>query len=282
MAREPFTWPGNARVAFVLGIAFEAWDRSKPTRGGALQSPLPKDALCKRDYSTESFREFGPKVGIRRLLALCDKYDLKASMPLNGLTCLYYPELVKYAHGRGHEMVAHGWDQGEFLYMLTREQERENIFNTVEAIAKTTGEKPTGWSSPGVRSTDNTPELIVEAGLQYHCDYHDEEMPYPLEVNGKLLIEFPHQYTINDNRTLHGMTRHEFFEKFKDEFDYRYKIGRESPTMMNVITHGYISSRIPMIDTFERIIAYAKSHDEVWFARRGDVAAWARKYYGGS
>ena len=36
MAREPFTWPGNARVAFVLGIAFEAWDRSKPTRGGAL------------------------------------------------------------------------------------------------------------------------------------------------------------------------------------------------------------------------------------------------------
>jgi hypothetical protein len=34
-----------------------------------------------------------------------------------------------------------------------------------------------------------------------------------------------------------------------------------------------------MIDTFERIVAYAKEHQEVWFARRGDVAAWARKYY---
>jgi peptidoglycan/xylan/chitin deacetylase (PgdA/CDA1 family) len=282
MARQPFAWPGNARVAFVVGIAFEAWDRSKPTRGGALQSPLPANALCKRDYSTESFREFGPKIGIRKLLAICDKYDVRVSMPINGLTCVYYPELVKYAHGRGHEMVAHGWDQGEFLYMLTREQERENIFKTVEAITKTTGEKPTGWSSPGVRSTDNTPELIVEAGLQYHCDYHDEEMPYPMQVNGKLLIEFPHQYTINDNRTMHGMSRHDFFEKFKDEFDYRYKIGRENPTMMNVITHGYISSRIPMIDTFERIVAYAKEHQEVWFARRGDVAAWARKYYSAS
>ncbi|HEY1270163.1 MAG TPA: polysaccharide deacetylase family protein [Candidatus Binatia bacterium] len=279
MAREPFAWPGNARVAFVVGIAFEAWDREKPTRGGALQSPLPKDALWKRDWSTETFREFGPKVGIRRLLAVCDKYGVKVSMPVNGLTCEYYPELVKYAHGCGHEMVAHGWDQGEFLYMLTREQERENILKTVEAIVKTTGEKPTGWSSPGVRSTDNTPELILEAGLQYHCDFHDEEMPYPIQVNGKLLIEFPHQYTINDNRTMHGMSRHEFFEKFKDEFDYRYKVGRENPTMMNVITHGYISSRIPMIDTFEQIVAYAKSHKEVWFARRGDVAAWARKYY---
>ncbi len=49
--------------------------------------------------------------------------------------------------------------------------------------------------------------------------------------------------------------------------------------MMNVITHGYLSSRVPYIDTFEKIIAYAKSHKDVWFARRGDIAAWARQYY---
>ena len=36
MAKKPFTWPNHARVAFVLGIAFECWDRSKPSRGGAL------------------------------------------------------------------------------------------------------------------------------------------------------------------------------------------------------------------------------------------------------
>ena len=83
-------------------------------------------------------------------------------MPINGLTCGYWPDLVRYAHSKGHEMVAHGWEQNESLYMLTREQERENIFKTVEAITRTTGEKPTGWSSPGVRSTDNTLELNVE------------------------------------------------------------------------------------------------------------------------
>jgi hypothetical protein len=48
---------------------------------------------------------------------------------------------------------------------------------------------------------------------------------------------------------------------------------------MNVISHSYVISRIPFIDTFERIVAYAKSHKEVWFARRGDVTAWARKHY---
>ena len=56
-------------------------------------------------------------------------------------------------------------------------------------------------------------------------------------------------------------------------------IGDREPTMMNVITHGYLSSRVPFIDTFEQIIAYAKRHSDVWFARRGDIAAWARKYY---
>ena len=281
MVARLFTWPNHARIAFVVGIAFEAWDKTKPSRGGALQSPLPANALCKRDYSTETFREFGAKVGLRRLLDICDKYNLKVSLPVNGLTCEYYPELVKECQRRGHELVAHGWDQGEYLYMLTREQERENIQKTVAAITKVTGEKPTGWSSPGVRSTDNTLELIAEAGLLYHCDFHDDEMPYPIKVGEKVVIEFPHQYTINDHRMQEEGTRHEFFDKFKDEFDYRYKIGRENPTMMNVITHAYLISRIPFIDTFEQIIAYARSHQEIWFARRGDVAAWARKFYVG-
>jgi hypothetical protein len=102
-------------------------------------------------------------------------------------------------------------------------------------------------------------------------------MPYPIWVGDKLLVEFPHQYTINDHRTQEEGTRHEFFEKFKDEFDYRYKIGDANPTMMNVISHAYLSSRIPLIDTFEQIVAYATSHKDVWLARRGDVAAWVRK-----
>ena len=145
MAKPRFNWPNNARIAFVLGIAFEAWDRTKPTRGRGLQrGSIPANAVCRRDFSTETFREFGAKIGLRRLLDICEKYDLKVSMPVNGLTCEYYPELVKEAHQRGHEMIAHGWDQGEYLYMLTREQERENIFKTVEAIATATGERPTG------------------------------------------------------------------------------------------------------------------------------------------
>ena len=35
--------------------------------------------------------------------------------------------------------------------------------------------------------------------------------------------------------------------------------------MMNVIT-AYLSSRVPLIDTFEQIIKYAKGHKDVWFA----------------
>ena len=278
MADQTLRWPNDARMAFVLGIAFEAWDKNKPTQGAALQSPLPKDALWKRDWSTETFREFGAKVGLKRLLDICDRYDVKTSVQVNGLSCVYYPELVKDCHDRGHELVAHGWDQGERLYMLTREQERENILKTIDAIVKVTGERPKGWSSPGVRPTDNTVELLAENGLEFHCDFHDDEMPYPIWVGDKLIIEFPHQYTINDHRMQEEGTRQEFFEKFTDEFDYRYRIGDKNPTMMNVITHAYLISRIPFIDTFEKIIGYAKIHKDVWFARRGDVAAWARRH----
>jgi peptidoglycan/xylan/chitin deacetylase (PgdA/CDA1 family) len=260
-----------------LGIAFESWDRTKPTQGAALQSPLPKDALWKRDWSTETFREFGAKIGLRRLLDICDRYDIKTSVQVNGLTCVYYPDLVRDCYDRGHELVAHGWDQGVRLYRLTREHERENILKTIDAIVKVTGERPKGWSSPGVRPTDNTVELLAETGLEFHCDYHDDEMPYPIWVGEKLIIEFPHQFTINDHRMQEEGTRQQFFEKFTDEFDYRYRIGDKNPTMMNVITHAYLISRIPFVDTFDKIVSYAKNHKDVWFAQRGDVAEWVRK-----
>ena len=124
---------------------------------------IPAKRVCKRDYSTETFREFGAKVGLRRLLDICDARS-QSQHADQRIDCEYYPELVKEAHRRGHEMIAHGWDQGEYLYMLTREQEQDNIVKTVEAITRLTGERPSGWSSPGVRSTDNTLELNVEAG----------------------------------------------------------------------------------------------------------------------
>ena len=208
MAQQRFHWPKNSRVAFVLGIAFDCWDRNKPSRDGAPQAPLPANALCKRVYSTETFRDFGGKLGVKRLLDICDKYDLKVSLPINGLTCELWPELVKYAHSCGHELVAYCWDQGEYFYMLMREQERGKIFKTVEAITKLTGERPTGWSSPGVRSTDNPLELNLEAGLKYKCDDHDDEMPYAKKIGDQTLIMIPHQHTINDHRSPHAGRGH--------------------------------------------------------------------------
>jgi len=81
---KPFKWPNNARIAFVLGIAFEAWEEIKPSLGGACCVATPGERPLQRDYSTETFREFGGKIGVRRLLDICDKYDLKVSMPIMG------------------------------------------------------------------------------------------------------------------------------------------------------------------------------------------------------
>jgi len=79
-----------------------------PIRSRGLQrGSIPGNAVCKRDDSTEIFRESGARVGPRRLLDICAKYDVKASMPINGLTCEYYPELVQDGHKR-HEMIADG------------------------------------------------------------------------------------------------------------------------------------------------------------------------------
>jgi len=41
--------------------------------------------------------------------------------------------------------------QGEYLFMLTREQERENIFQNRRSDHEINRRAAEGWSSPGVR-----------------------------------------------------------------------------------------------------------------------------------
>ena len=55
MGDRPFVWPHNARVAFVLGIAFEAWDRKKPTRGAAM-SRLGRESVIWKADGKEGYR----------------------------------------------------------------------------------------------------------------------------------------------------------------------------------------------------------------------------------
>ena len=90
------------------------------------------------------------------------------------------PEIVAYANARNWEIVAHNYEQGELLtkYTFDIDKERQLIAATLAVYEKTVGRKAKGWLSSSLRSTPNTPDLLAEQGLQFFCDYMNDEQPY--------------------------------------------------------------------------------------------------------
>ena len=71
--RKPLKWPNGARIAIIFTLNFEFWDIVKDTSepyyaGGppALPDPVPGNVV---DWPNYSWREYGQRVGIWRLIS---------------------------------------------------------------------------------------------------------------------------------------------------------------------------------------------------------------------
>ena len=88
--RKVLKWPGGARLALYVLVAVEHFEFNLPIPGGTGLAPghVP-------DIRNFSVNEYGPRVGIWRLMKLLDKYNIKVTAAVNSLACDYYP--IAYA-----------------------------------------------------------------------------------------------------------------------------------------------------------------------------------------
>ena len=60
--------------------------------------------------------------------------------------------------------------------------ERDDIRKTAKAIRDFTGRNPRGWLGPGLTETWETPDLLVEEGYEYVCDWVLDDEPVMLRT----------------------------------------------------------------------------------------------------
>ena len=60
------------------------------------------------------------------------------------------------------------------------EDQKKAIEDTIAAIKTMTGKAPRGWESPGLTETDETLDLLAEAGIEYVCDWVMDDLPVTL------------------------------------------------------------------------------------------------------
>jgi len=263
------SWPDGARIAVTFKIMHEWESVPRPTgRRG-----MPKDAHFPHDYRALCQREYGFRSGIWRLMDLLDRQGIKATIMMSGLSAELWPDSARELKKRGHEIATHQFDQAVHPPLFkTKEEERNALIKSMAAIEKAVGERPYGYMSPGPRPTTNTIEVVAEEGFVWNGDYHDADIPYIINVNGKKLVSIGYvrpSYTDNDI-VPYGLTAG--LEHLKAEFDAHYEESARHPMKFAYAMHSHNGGRPGMARLFEKFIEYVKGHEGVWFCRCIDLA----------
>jgi allantoinase len=272
-------WPGGARVAVNFVLNYEEGSENSIGDGDGrseifltemANSPVPNG---ERDLAAESMFEYGSRAGFWRIMRIFAERGL----PMTIFGCALalernQPAATAIARA-GYDICCHGWRWIEH-YKLDEAEEREHIRKAVESLKQTTGERPVGWYcryGPSV----NTRRLVAEeGGFLYDSDAYNDDLPYYTQVDGKPHLVVPYSQTNNDAKFTNGMfgSGKDYFDFHRDAFDMLYSEGATAPKMMSVGLHCRLMGHPARALALARLLDYIASHDNVWVARRLDIA----------
>src|SRR5919198_336343 len=128
-------WPGGARMAVGIIVLHEWESVPRPIR------PMPAGAHHSFDFLSLGVREYGARHGIWRILDVLDRRNMKASVICSGLVAELFPDSIREARARGHEIATHQYDKAIHPPMFkSKEEERNSLRRALDALERVTGE----------------------------------------------------------------------------------------------------------------------------------------------
>src|SRR2546430_1621373 len=113
--RPPLKLPGNGRVAVWTIVNVEEWSIERPMPRTVLPPPYGQPILP--DLPNWAWHEYGMRVGFWRFLEVLNKFNLKATLAINGSVCKSYPRVAQAGLEAGWEFMGHGYLQRPVPYV---------------------------------------------------------------------------------------------------------------------------------------------------------------------
>lgn len=218
--RTPILWRGGRRVAVAIFVNLEHFPLTPvdvPFRAPShMQTPFP-------DLRNFSSRDYGVRVGFYRMLDLFQQLDLRVSVAVNSAIAERYPSVIGDIVACGHEIVAHSVDMnGTIATGLAEADEKALIETSLAVLQRVAGARPRGWLSIARSQSWNTPRLLAEAGVDYMCDWVNDEMPYAMTTASGPIANLPLNHELGDRQILlvqqHSMDS--YVEQIRDAYDW--------------------------------------------------------------
>ncbi|MFF7245743.1 polysaccharide deacetylase family protein [Embleya sp. NPDC008237] len=264
--REPIHWPDGARVAFYVGLNVEHF-----LVGTASTSINQATAGLVPDPLNFGWRDYGPRVGIWRMMEAFDKHGIRPSVLLNSDVVEHYPQIIEAGLARDWAWLAHGRNNST-LQADVADDERAYLKHVVETIEKATGRRPRGWLGPALTETFRTPSLLAELGLDYTLDWTNDDQPYRLNVPG--MSSVPYSLELNDLGlfTAHALSGPDFVQVVKDQLDRLYEESADSGRVMSLALHPFVTGQAFRHKYLDQALEYVANHPGVWLTTSDEIA----------
>ena len=264
--RTPVHWQ-QGKLALWVNVSLQFFPLNQrglpfPPAGG-MTMPYP-------DLRHYSLRDYGNRVGIYRILRALDKYGVKPTFAVNGELAQRTPYLMDLLRERGDEVIAHGWNMDTPHYGgQSKGLEKEWISRTLKILRKASGQAVTGWLSPGKIHSENTPTLLAEQGIEYFCDWVNDDMPYRFQTDSgnlwamPLSTELEDQFILRNN--LHSETS--YAEQIEDACRFLLEEAQtQGGRILALNIHPWMLGQPHRIGYLERVLEFVTAQQGVFSA----------------
>ncbi len=262
----PPRWPGGACVAVALSFDVDA-ETGFLSLGGHSPQPLSRG-------------EYGPRVGLPRILRLLDEQRAPATFFIPAVTGELHPYAVDSILNSTphHEIGVHSWIH-ERITELRPGEERRLTERAFEWWTRRLGRSPKGIRTASWDFTSETPAIIRDLGFVYDSSLMGDDRPYELLIAGEptRLIELPVEWILDDytyygfDWSIHAYHRigdRQVAEIYRAEFDRAYS----ERTMFLLTMHPFVTGHRSRLAALEGLIAHIRSRPGVWFGTLGQIA----------
>lgn len=269
--RPSLKLPGDARVAVWTIVNVEHWTPTGPMPRAVVPPPMGQPFLP--DIPNWAWHEYGMRVGFWRFVDVLGSRGLKATFAVNGSCIEIYRDACEAARAAEWDFMGHGFVQRP---MHKVENQKSAIEDTIEAITAFTGRPPRGWEGPGLTETDETLDLLAEAGIEYVADWVLDDQPVTLTTRAGEIVSVPYTVEVNDV-VISAIQHHssdEIFKRGRDQFDRLYLDGAKTPRIMAISIHPYLTGVPHRIKYLEMLYDHILAHKDIVLWTGAEILDW--------
>ncbi len=270
--RPAVQWPNGKKLALWINVGMQFFplnQQGKPFAvPGGMTMPYP-------DLRHFSLRDYGNRVGIYRFLKAFDQYNVKPTFAFSSKLAERAPYLFDKIVERGDEIICHGYHMDALHYGgQDKNEEAELIKRALDTLRDLSGQAVTGWLSPARNESENTPELLAAHGVNYFCDWVNDDMPYAFKTANGPLTAMPLSNELEDRFILVNNLHSEqsYVEQIIDACDLLLNEANEQGGRILALNiHPWLLGQPHRIAKLEQVLEYVTNQDGVWSATASDI-----------